>query len=82
MHSDEKHKKTVKIRLHELREDSDAAELVKFLARRKGILKVEVIADLFTVYVNYDERLTSPAQIIADLRGIRFTPEGSTILNG
>jgi hypothetical protein len=74
--------KTVKIRLHELREASDATELVKFLARRKGIIKVEVIADLYTVYVNYDERLTSPGQIIADLGSIRFTPEGSTILNG
>jgi hypothetical protein len=82
MHSDEKHMKTVKIRLHELREASDAAELVKFLARRKGILKVEVIADLFTVYINYDERLTSPGQILADLSSIRFTPEGSAILNG
>jgi hypothetical protein len=82
MHSDEKHTKTVKIRLHELREASDAVELVKFLARRKGILKVEVIADLFTVYVNYDELLTSPGQILADLSSIRFTPEGSTILNG
>ncbi|MGZ8932397.1 MAG: hypothetical protein ACXW06_03815 [Halobacteriota archaeon] len=82
MCSDEKHVKRVKIRLHELREDSDAAELVKFLARRNGVIKVEVIADLFTIYITYDESLTSLGQIIADLSTIRFTPEGSTVLNG
>jgi hypothetical protein len=81
MNADEKHVKRVKIRLHELREASDAAELDKFLARRKGIINVEVIADFFTVIVTYDERLTTPGQIIADLSSIRFTPEGSTILN-
>ena len=81
MRSDEKHAKRVKIRLHELREASDAAELVTFLARRIGIKKVEVIADLFTIIVTYDERLTSLGQIIADLSSIRFTPEGSTLLN-
>ena len=81
MRSDEKHVKRVKIRLHELREASDAAELVTFLARRIGIKKVEVIADLFTIIVTYDERLTSLGQIIADLSSIRFTPEGSTLLN-
>ncbi|MGZ4863951.1 MAG: hypothetical protein ACXV5H_02880 [Halobacteriota archaeon] len=72
----------VKIRLHELREASDAAELVKFFAKRKGILKVEVITDLFTVYITYDEYLTSPEQIVADLSSIRFTPEGSSFLPG
>jgi hypothetical protein len=82
MRSDEKHVKRVKIRLHELREDSDAAGLVKFLARRNGVIKVEVIADLFTIYITYDESLTSLEQIIADLSIIRFTPEGSTVLNG
>jgi hypothetical protein len=82
MRSDEKHVKRVKLRLHELRGDSDAAELVKFLARRRGVIKVEVIADLFTIYVTYDESLTSPGQIITDLSSIRFTPEGSTVLNG
>jgi hypothetical protein len=82
MHSNEKRAKRVKIRLHELRDASDAAELVKFLTRRAGIIKVEVIADLFTIYVTYDECLTSPGQIIADLSGIRFTPEGSAVLNG
>jgi hypothetical protein len=82
MRSDEKHVTRVKIRLHELREDSDAAELVKFLARRNGVIKVEVIADLFIVFITYDESLTSLAQIIADLSSIRFTPEGSTVLNG
>jgi len=81
MRSDEKHVKRVKIRLHELREASDTTELVTFLARRSGIKKVEVIADLFTVIVTYDERLTSLGQIIADLSSIRFTPEGSTLLN-
>jgi len=81
MHIHEKHVKRVKIRLHELREASDAAELVKFLARRKGIINVEVIADLFTIAVTYNERLTSPGQIIADLSSIRFTLEGFTILN-
>jgi len=81
MHSDERHTKRVKIRLHELRE-ADTAELVKFLARRKGIIKVDVITDLFTVYITYDERLMSPGQIIADLSSIRFAPEGSTTLNG
>ncbi|MGZ4847040.1 MAG: hypothetical protein ACXV3E_04565, partial [Halobacteriota archaeon] len=81
MHADEKHVKRVKIRLHELRAASDAAELDKFLARRKGIINVEVIADSFTITVTYNERLTSPGQIIADLSSIRFTPEGSTILN-
>ena len=80
MHAAEKHIKRVKIRLRELREASDAAELDKFLARRKGIINVEVIADFFTVIVTYDERLTSPGQIIADLGSIRFTPDGSTIL--
>jgi hypothetical protein len=82
MCSDQKHVKRVKIRLHELREDSDAAELVKFLAQRKGIIKVEVIADLFTICITYDEGVTTPGQIIADLSDIRFIPEGSTILNG
>jgi hypothetical protein len=82
MCSDEIHAKRVKIRLHELREAVDAAELVKFLARRKGIIKVEVIADLFTVYIIYDECLTSPGQIITDLSSIRFTPQGSAILKG
>jgi len=81
MNADEKHVKRVKIRLHELREASDAAELDKFLARRKGIINVEVIADFFTVTVTYDNRLTTPGQIIADLSSIRFTPEGSTILS-
>jgi hypothetical protein len=81
MHSDQKHIKRVKIRLHELREGSDAAELVKFLVQRKGIIKVEVIADLFTICITYDEGVTTPGQIIADLSGIRFTSEGSTILN-
>jgi hypothetical protein len=81
MNADEKHVKRVKIRLHELREASDAVELTKFLLRRKGIINVEVIADFFTVTVTYDERLTTPGQIIADLGGIRFTPEGSTVLN-
>jgi hypothetical protein len=80
MYFDVKHTKRV-IRLHKLREASDAAELVKFFVRRKGIIKVEIIADLFTVYINNDGRLTSPAQIIADFSSIRFTPEGSTILN-
>jgi hypothetical protein len=80
MKADEKHVKRVKIRLHELREASDAAELRKFLAQRKGIINVEVIADFFSVTVTYDERLTTPAQIIADLSSIRFTPEGSTLL--
>jgi hypothetical protein len=69
---DEKHKKRVKIRLHELREAVDAAELVKFLARRKEIIKVELIADLFTVYITYDGCLTAPGQIIADLSSISF----------
>ena len=81
MSTAEKHLKRVKIRLHELREASDAAELDKFLARRKGIINVEVIANSFTVTITYDERLTSPGQIIADMSSIRFTPEGSTILN-
>jgi len=81
MNANEKHAKRIKIRLHELRETSDAAELRKFLARRKGIINVEVIADFFTVTVTYDERLTTPGQIIADLSSIRFTPEGSTLLN-
>jgi hypothetical protein len=81
MNADKKLFKRVKIRLHELREDSDASELDKFLARRKGIVNVEVIADFFTVIVTYDERLTTPGQIIADLSSIRFTPEGSTLLN-
>ena len=81
MHAAEKHVKRVKIRLRELRESSDATELYKFLARRKGIISIEVIADSFTITVTYDECLTSPGQIIADLSSIRFTPEGSTILN-
>ncbi|MEI7827736.1 MAG: hypothetical protein WCI87_08095 [Euryarchaeota archaeon] len=81
MCADEKYVKRVKIRFHELREISDVVELDKFLARRKGIINVEVIADSFTFTVTYDERLTSPGQIIADLSSIRFTPEGSTILN-
>jgi hypothetical protein len=81
MCADEKHVKRVKIRLHELREISDAAELDQFLARRKGIINIEVIADSFTITVTYDECLTSPGQIIADLNSIRFTSEGSTILN-
>jgi hypothetical protein len=81
MNAQKKHVKRVKIRLHELREASDAAELDKFLARRKGIINVEVIADSFSVTVTYDERLTSPVQIIADLSSLRFTPEGSTILS-
>jgi hypothetical protein len=80
MNADEKRTKRVKIRLHELREPGDAAELAKFLLRRKGIINVEVIADFFTVTITYDERLTTPGQIIADLSSIRFTPEGSTIL--
>jgi len=81
MHAAEKHIKRVKIRLRELREASDAAELDKFLARRKGIINIEVIADSFAITVTYDECLTSLGQIIADLSSIRFTPEGSTILN-
>jgi hypothetical protein len=80
MNADEKYVKRVKIRLHELREASDAAELDKFLARRKGIINVEAIPDFFTVTVTYDERLTTPRQIIADLSSIRFTPEGSILL--
>jgi hypothetical protein len=80
MCADEKHVKRVKIRLHELRETSDAAELDQFLARRRGVLNVEVLADSFTVTVTYDECLTSVAQIVADLGTIRLTPEGSTIL--
>ena len=67
--------------MRELREASDAAELDKFLARRKGIINIEVIADSFAITVTYDECLTSLGQIIADLSSIRFTPEGSTILN-
>jgi hypothetical protein len=80
MNVDQKHVKRVMIRLHELREASDAAELDEFLARRKGIINVEVIPDFFTVTVTYDERLTTPRQIIADLSSIRFTPEGSILL--
>jgi hypothetical protein len=76
----ETHIKRVKIRLHELRENSDAAELDKFLKRRKGILDVEVMADSFTVTITFDECLTTPGQIIADLGIIRLTPEGSTIV--
>jgi len=75
------HVKRVKIRLHELRETSDAAELERFLTRRKGIMKVEVIADYFSITVTYDERVTSPTQIITDLSNIRFAPEGSMLLN-
>lgn len=81
MQVDKKNVKRVKIRLHELREKSDAAELERFLARRKGIINVEVIADWFSITVTYDDRLTSPAQIIADLSSIRFTPEGSLLLS-
>jgi hypothetical protein len=55
---------------------------VKFLAQRKGIIKVEVIANLFTICITYDEGVTTPGQIIADLSDIRFISEGSTILNG
>ena len=80
MQLDGKHVKRIKIRLHELRETSDAAELESFLARRKGIINVEVIAEYFSITVTYDERVTSPAQIIADLSSIRFTPEGSMLL--
>jgi len=80
MNANEEHVKRVKIRLHELREASDAAEVDKFLARRKGIINVEVIPDFFTVTVTYDERLTTSRQIIADLSSIRFTPEGSILL--
>ncbi|HYA32431.1 MAG TPA: hypothetical protein VEG65_00305 [Candidatus Bathyarchaeia archaeon] len=81
MNANDKSIKRVKIRLHELREASDATELGKFLLRRKGIISVEVLADFFTVTVTYDEHITTPGQIIADLSSIRFTPEGSTILN-
>ena len=80
MRTNDKYVKRVKIRLHELRENSDSAELCKFLARRQGILTVEVLARSFTITVTYDERVTSPAQIIADLATIRLTPEGSTVL--
>jgi hypothetical protein len=80
MQLDGKNVKRIKIRLHELRETSDAAELERFLARRKGIINVEVIAKYFSITVTYDERVTSPAQIIADLSSIRFTPEGSMLL--
>jgi hypothetical protein len=81
MSAETKNIKRVKIRLHELRETSDAAELERFLARRKGIIKVEVVTDYFSITVTYDARVTSPAQIMADLSSIRFTPEGSTLLN-
>jgi hypothetical protein len=51
MSAQTKHVKRVKIRLHELREPSDAAELERFLARRNGIIKVEVFADYFSITV-------------------------------
>lgn len=82
MRSEEIRAKKVKIRLHEFREAVDADELVKFFARRKGKIKVEVTVDLFTIYVIYDECLKSPGQIVADLSSTRFAPESFTILNG
>jgi len=81
MCSDVNHIKKLKIRVHELREAADAAELNRFLQDRTGVINVEVSTDLFTTTVTYDDRKTSPEQILADLSNIRFNPEGFTTLN-
>ena len=81
MCADVKHIKKLKIRVHELREAADAAELKRFLQDRKGVINVEVSTDVFTTTITYDDRKTSPEQILADLNNIRFSSEGSTTLN-
>ncbi len=76
-----KHLKKLKIRIRELREAADAAELNRFLQDRKGVINVEMNTDLFTAIITYDERETSPEQILAALHNVRFSPEGSIALN-
>ncbi len=75
------HLKKLKIRIRELREAADAAELNRFLQDRKGVVKVEMNTDLFTAVITFDEGVTSPEQILAALHNVRFSPEGSVVLN-
>ena len=81
MCTDVKHIKKLKIRVHELRGAADTTELNRFLQDRKGVINVEVSTDLFTTTITYDDRKTSPEQILSDLSNIRFNPEGSTALD-
>ncbi len=76
------HFKKLKIRIRELREAADAAELNRFLQDRKGVINVEMNTDLFTAIITFDERETSPDQILGALHNVRFSPEGSVVLNG
>ncbi len=82
MCADAKHLKKLKIRIRELREAADAAELNRFLQDRKGVINVEMNTDLFTAIITFDERETSPDQILGALHNVRFSPEGSVVLNG
>ncbi len=75
------HFKRLKIRIRELREAADAAELSRFFQDRKGVINVEMNTDLFTAIVTYDERETSPEQILGALHNVRFSPEGSIVLD-
>ncbi len=75
------HFKKLKIRIRELREAADAAELNRFFQDRKGVVNVEMNTDLFTAIITFDERETSPDQILAALHNVRFSPEGSIVLN-
>ncbi len=76
-----KHFRKLKIRIRELREAADAAELNRFLQDRKGVVNVEMNTDLFTVIITFDERETSPDRILTALHNVRFSPEGSVVLN-